>query len=229
MKGIKKSMNNKYINEEDRKYCYPNSDVLINKLNITDYDELYNAEREIVAYQTLDLLLNPVKGNFDFDHLKEIHKRLFGNIYEWAGTPRTCIVIKETSFCMPEHIESYAEEIFSKLKNERFYLKYDYNNKMLHIANLFANINALHPFREGNGRTQREFIEELSKINGINLDLSKVSKNNMSNASIESYNGKNEKLLNMFSECSTKLSYYEKIEYCNLYFLDEENKPIKLL
>ena len=73
----------------DNKYCYPNSAVLRNKLNITDKNELFEAEKELTAIRLRELQENPVKGKFDFKHLKAIHKYIFQDIYDWAGMERT--------------------------------------------------------------------------------------------------------------------------------------------
>ncbi len=70
-----------YEYEWDKYYCYPNSFVLKNKLNINDAAELYSAERTITALKTAQLLLNRMDGNFDFEHLKKIHFFLFCDIY----------------------------------------------------------------------------------------------------------------------------------------------------
>ena len=76
----------------DSTYCYPNSDVLKNKLNITDSNELFEAEKELTAIRLRELQGNPIKGNFDFNHLKAIHKYIFQDVYDWAG----CHSIKPT-------------------------------------------------------------------------------------------------------------------------------------
>ena len=101
-------------------------------------------------------------------------------------------------FCLCEYIDSFANDIFSKLKKEVYFTKYSYEVKLEKLVELFADINALHPFREGNGRSQREFIEELAKINGIDLNLTTVSKDDMIVASHDSINGHYEKLLEIF-------------------------------
>ena len=92
---------------------------------------------------------------------------------------------------------------------------------------LFADINALHPFREGNGRSQRIFIESLAKINGINLDLANVSKMDMIIASHESINGDYKKLKDMFQKNSHIISEKEILEYINIYCSDELKKIVK--
>ena len=85
---------------------------------------------------------------------------------------------------------------------------------------LFADINALHPFREGNGRCQRIFVETLAKVNGIYLDLTYVSKIDMIIASHESINGDYSKLKDMFKKNSYILKEKERLEYINIYCLD---------
>ena len=114
--------------------------------------------------------------------------------------------------------ESYKFYIHN-LKKEKYFITYDYDVKLHKLADLFSDINALHPFREGNGRSQRVFIESLAKINGINLDLTNVSKMNMIVASHESINGDYKKLKEMFKSNSHNLSEEERLEYINIYIV----------
>lgn len=211
----------RYTYERTGTYCYKDSDVLINKLHITDEDDLYEAERSLVAIRIAQLNEEPIKGNFDFEHLKSIHKFLFQDIYSWAGHIRACNIAKEDLFCLCQYIDSFANDIFGKLKEENYFVMYDYEEKLNKLVQLFADINALHPFREGNGRTQREFIEELAKINGINLNLTNVSENDMIIASHDSINGHYEKLLDMFKKNSSLLSNEEKNYFVKLYCTKE--------
>lgn len=164
---------------------------------------------------------NPLKGNFDFDYLKTIHKYLFQDIYRWAGDIRNCNIAKQDLFCLTENIESFANDMFNKLKKENYYMNYDYETTILKLVELFADINALHPFREGNGRSQRIFIESLAKINGINLDLTNVSNMEMIVASRESINGHYDKLNIMFKENSYQIPEEERLKYIELYCLNK--------
>ncbi len=118
---------------------------------------------------------------------------------------------------MPEYIDSYSKEIFDKLKKEKYFIKYTYDKKINCLVELFADNNALHPFREGNGRAQREFIESLAKINGIMLDLTQIPKMDMIIASHDSINGNYEKLITMFKNNSTQLSLEKQLEYIKIY------------
>lgn len=104
----------------DKVYCYPNSDVLANKLNIRDIDRLHEAERRITMLRLDDLLNNPIKGNFDLRHLQSIHEYLFQDIYEWAGKIRIVDIAKSNMFCKVQFIDTQANEIFGKLKSDNF-------------------------------------------------------------------------------------------------------------
>lgn len=205
----------KYSYVNDGTYCYPNTSILINKLNIKDDKVLFEMERKLVSLRIDELIDKPLKGNFDFDYLKSIHKFLFQDIYKWAGIPRTCAIAKNNLFCLPEYIGSYASDVFNNLSKEKYYINYDYDIKLNKLVDLFSDINALHPFREGNGRSQREFIEALAKINGIYLDLTSVPKMEMIIASHEAINGYNEKLYDMFITHSHNITKEEQIKYIN--------------
>ena len=211
----------KYTYEKTANYCYKDSDVLINKLNITDEKDLYDAERGLVTLRTAQLNEEPIKGYFDFNHLKSIHKFLFQDVYRWAGDIRNCNIAKQDLFCLCEYIDSFANGIFGRLKKEQYFIKYSYEIKLKKLVELFADINALHPFREGNGRSQREFIEELAKINGIDLNLTTVSKEDMIIASHDSINGHYEKLFDIFKKNSVPLSEEERICFIKLYCIKE--------
>lgn len=138
-----------------------------------------------------------------------------------AGDIRSCNIAKQDLFCLTEHIESFASDIFNRLKTEKYFIDYENETKLEKLVELFADINALHPFREGNGRIQRMFIEALAKINGINLDLTNVSKTDMIVTSHESINGNYEKLKNMFKSNSHILNDEERLEYIRIYCSDE--------
>ena len=214
----------KYTYERTVDYCYKGTNVLINKLNITNDEELYNAEMELVSLRIYELNEKPLKGNFDFKYLKDIHKYLFQDVYKWAGEIRNCNISKQDLFCLAEHIESFGNEIFDRLKKENYFVGHDSEETLCKLVELFADINALHPFREGNGRSQRIFIESLAKINGINLDLTNVSKIEMIIASHESINGEYNKLKEMFKNNSHTVSEKEKLKYINVYCSNELKK-----
>lgn len=181
-----------YEYEQDEFYCYHKSHTLKNKLNIIDEEKLKQAEREITALRTAQLMKNPIKGKFDFDHIKKIHVFLFGDIYEWAGKVRLVNISKGNQFCLCQYIDSQMEDVLNKLKKEKYLEGLDIVNMSKRLSYYLGEINAIHPFREGNGRTQRMFIQELSEYNGYKLDWSKIKEEEMLEASVQSFNLKYE-------------------------------------
>lgn len=174
--------------EEDGKYCYPGTNILRNKFDIRDADTLYQIERELTMARYFALEKEGITGNFSLKHLRSIHGYLFQDIYEWAGKLRTVDISKGTVFCLTPFIEPQFEELYRTLKKEGF-LKGITDRQLLseRLAFYLGEINMLHPFREGNGRTQRMYIEQLCKNNGrFEIHFSKSSKEEMLQASIES-------------------------------------------
>lgn len=195
--------NYSYDYEWDVKYCYPASNVLINKLNITDAQTLSIAEREITSVKLAYAKLNPINGNFDLKHLQDIHRFLFEEIYPWAGELRQVNIAKGNQFCLSHNLEMYADSIFSKLKKENYLIECD--NLPRRLAYYLSEINVLHPFREGNGRTQRLFIEYLADNAGATVDFSDVSPEEMIVASAESFACEYEKINAMFERITKQM------------------------
>ena len=192
-----------YEYEWDKEYCYPDSNVLINKLGIKNHDELVTAEREITSLKIAMAKAEPIKGNFDFEHLKRIHKFVFEDIYTWAGETRNVNISKGNQFCLSQNIEMYAADIFAELKADKYLI--DYGCNIAHrLAYYLSEINVLHPFREGNGRAQRLFIEYLADHAGYKVDFSDVTADEMIIASAESFARDYDKINKMFERITTK-------------------------
>lgn len=184
-----------YEYEYDPYYCYGNTNVLKNKLNIRNPATFLEAEREISALKVASALKDEIPGNFDVAHLKRIHLFLFEDIFEWAGQFRKVNISKGVPFANYDLIDKYLTEKLDELKKED-YLK-ECTDKMSlgkRLAYYLGELNAVHPFREGNGRTQRMFIEYLSRKNGYEIEFSKINKEDMIDASIKSFYGNNSAL-----------------------------------
>ena len=158
--------------------------VLRNKLGIKDQESLSKAERMITSYKLAKLYLDPGEQTFDVKHYLSIHKFLFEDIYYFAGEIRTENIAKRIPFCVPDFIFS---ELTRVLKNARDNIyKIDSRDKLLRfIVELYAEIDIIHPFREGNGRVEREFIRQLMeyicKVNCLDnyyLDYSLITDRN---------------------------------------------------
>jgi cell filamentation protein len=202
-----------YEYEWDNKYCYPNSPVLKNKLNILDAEALSIAEREITAVRIAEIMDKPVRGVFDFKHLKDINSAIFSDVYSWAGNPRTVDISKGNQFCLCKHIDVYAKGIFDKLKNESFLLNVTKNDIAYKLTYYLSEINVLHPFRDGNGRTQRVFIEYLAQCAGFDVDFSQVTGKEMIEASALSFIKEYDKMNDMFTRITSSISSEEQKVY----------------
>lgn len=134
--------------------------------------------------------VNPVAGSFDFDHLRETHRRLFGDVYDWAGQLRQVDISKnDTRFANAGYLESAGKKLFQQLAKENQLHGLSPDELSQRLGEYLGEINVLHPFREGNGRTQREFIGQLARENGYRINWEGISQNDMVNASIEAYHG----------------------------------------
>jgi cell filamentation protein len=169
------------------KYCYPNSDVLINKLNIRDYNLLEEADSRYSTQRLLELQTNPIEGNFDLDHLKNIHYYIFQDLYYFAGKLREEDIIKgNTHFAKYQYIETNAIKLFKELKEENYLIETSFSQFCEKTSYYMAELNIIHPFREGNGRTIREFIRILALKNGYQIKWNSINQKTLFKASVES-------------------------------------------
>lgn len=188
----------------DSKYCYPDSDVLINKLNIRDKDELFEAEKKLTFTRLQKLQSEPIKGHYDFKHLKAIHHYIFQDIYDWAGKERTVEIGKGNLFCTVACIQEYAKSVFGKYYAQCHAAKGNFDDYIRVFATNYGDLNALHPFREGNGRSQREFARLVCLECGYDFDLSCATHKEMLDASILSFNKDDSSgLIKIFSKAIT--------------------------
>ena len=209
---------------EDSKYCYPDSEVLINKLNIQSADELFEVEKQLTFIRLQELQTNPIRGKFDFTHLKKIHEYIFQDIYEWAGKIRTVEIGKGNLFCTTACIQSYADSVFGRFYSQCKSNKADRVKFVKVLADNYADLNALHPFREGNGRTQREFTRLVCLECGYAFDLSCTTHNEMLDASIRSFNyGDTSLLYNIFLRAVIPLEEYEAIDEFSIKILSSDD------
>lgn len=168
-------------------YCYEGTNILVNKLNIKDSEELESYETSVVSLKLMALNKKGITGNFDVAHFVSIHKFLFEDIYNFAGLFRTENIAKDYfQFAEWEYIDSELERLLSELKSENYLVGLSKEQFASRLAYYWAELNVLHPFREGNGRTTREFLRQLSLKNGYILNLHKISPQKLFNASIKS-------------------------------------------
>ena len=213
-------------------YCQPNSDVLKNKLGITNKEELAIAEAKfsfarLVGMQDKALPKNPT---YDLKRLMKIHKEIFQDVYDWAGKLRTVDIAKGNYFCLKEHMQIYAISIFEDFYSNCYAHRDDKKSFVKILSSKFADLNALHPFREGNGRTQREFTRQLCLDCGYVLDFADTTKQEMLNASILSFNkGDNTGFHKIFERSLISKKEYEKKKAFKIKYLSEKETPDEIV
>lgn len=188
----------------DMVYCYPNSDVLKNKIGIRNKEQFERLEKRLTMLRILELVDKPIQGKFDLGHLQSIHKYIFQDVYDWAGKIRKVDIAKGNMFCNAKFIESQAAEIFGMLKAENYLQGLNEKEISVRLAYYFSEINALHPFREGNGRSQCEFIRTLALHTGYVINFANVSAKEMLKASEDSFLCDYERMEQLFSRCIRK-------------------------
>lgn len=168
------------------RYCYPGTNVLINHYDIMDDKQLQSMENILTTQRLSELQDLPVPGDFNIQHLQKIHESIFRDLYPFAGELRTENITKDGfSFAQARFIREAAVPLFEKLMHENWG-----NMGREHLADrlafYMAEINVLHPFREGNGRSLREFIRCLALEAGYDIDWATEPKEKVLRASIES-------------------------------------------
>ena len=169
--------------------CYEGTTCLINKLNIRDEKVLNEIEADITFAKSSLLEKEPIDGNFDFEHYKKIHRFLFSDLFDWAGEIRTVNISKKgTDFVRCENIERIGTLCLAKI-SKGYLININRTEFAKRISELYHDINMLHPFREGNGRTQRIFFAQLIRHYGYDIDFSKIDADFLMFATIRAANG----------------------------------------
>lgn len=179
--------------------CYPGTTVLVNKLGIQSQSDLDAVEGTLVSAKAALWEQTEPVCTFDFSHYCAIHRYLFEDLYDWAGTPRTVDISKKgTQFCPAAQLEQTSTAIFSRLKKKAYLVGLAKEAFILSLVDFYERTNELHPFREGNGRTQRVFLAQLAHRAGYVLDFSCIDPDDLMLATIQAANGTNDFLRELF-------------------------------
>lgn len=180
-------MNQSAYDAFDDPYCYRGSFVLKNKAGIRAADRL---ERFEVEMTTLRALETRPSGKFGAAHYRAVHRHLFRDVYAWAGRYRTVRTSKGGNvFCYPEHIASQMDKLFARLQQPQFRGAAPAREFIAAGASFLAELNAIHAFRDGNGRAQLSFMHSVSIRAGHEFDLSKIRQRAFMKAIISSFHG----------------------------------------
>ena len=137
-------------------YLYEDTDVLKNKLDIKEQDLLDDAEADYVVYRLKELAMNPLEGKYDLEHLMEMHRYTFQDLYEWAGKARVISIYKEEEvlggqsieYSDPFDIATDIRYVLSDMK-EKNWIAMDLETASLEFCDSLARLWKIHPFREG--------------------------------------------------------------------------------
>jgi len=168
-------------------YCYRGTTVLKNIPDLRTQEELDSFE----AASTMQRADEPLPaGRLSLSHYQAIHHHLFQDVYRWAGKFRSVRMSKDQSaFCYPEYVGQEMKSLFSGLAAKRFLRNLALPAFAQEAADFLATLNAIHPFREGNGRTQTLFLALLADQAGHPLDLEKLSPALFLAAMVRSFQG----------------------------------------
>lgn len=154
-------------------FIAPGSTVLRNKLGIEDPQALAGAENDLLEFRIAQLRERPilVRRSYDLPHLQALHRHLFQDVYEWAGDLRTVGLARGggESFIPPLDIARPVEHVAQRIRESDFLRTLRSEEVPQEVAYLYDYLNFAHPFREGNGRTQREFFSQLLSVAGYGL------------------------------------------------------------
>lgn len=166
-------------------YCYEGTTVLKNLPDIHKQDALNEFEAAMTTQRSDELL--PI-GELDGTHYCAIHHHLFQDVYSWAGRFRTVRISKgENAFCYPEYIEQEMQSLFYNLKNQNYFENLSADEFITCAAHFLSTLNAIHPFREGNGRAQTSFLLLLADHAGHPLNLNQLVPERFMEAMIASF------------------------------------------
>jgi cell filamentation protein len=159
-----------------------------NRFGLTNLHELQERETPLALRRLVELGVRPIDGVFNTAHLQSIHRYIFQDVYPWAGEIRGVGISKPGAlFPPPQYLKPALDDLFSRLASEGLLQALPQNAFARRAACYLGEINAIHPFREGNGRAQREFIRELADQAGHRLIWKGYTQAQMADASSRSF------------------------------------------
>lgn len=169
-------------------YTYPGSSILRNKLGLTEQEILDGHERLFVVARLMQTEKPPT--TFDYTHFRALHFHMFQDVYDWAGQERTVFIRKGDSFFgHPLHIRDNGVRLLRELRTSLKENQHSFAALPSILSHFVNEMNALHPFREGNGRHLREFLFQVVAEMGCGFKAAALERNLWIEASIAGFNG----------------------------------------
>ena len=180
---------------------YPDTRCLVNYYGIKDKPTLRRIDKRISSIRTAELLKEPLDMPFSFDQLKAIHSHLFGDLYPSSGMIRTSSSKKHREYCQPEYIEQSAERLFGNLRDSKYLRGIDDLDDFVNeLAYYMGEVEALHPFVDGNGRTTRFFFNALSLKAGYVIGWGSADPDHFLEANVAALDGDYQALIDVLEE-----------------------------
>lgn len=196
-----------YWNSHSDAYQYPDSTVLRNRFDAQDGAELEALELNATLARMPQVHTYMQDKKITFKLWQDIHRILFQDVYEWAGQIRTVQLSKGgTLFAHPQHIQSEADRVFKELRGEDHLNDISQTELSRRLAYYFSECNALHPFREGNGRVQKLLFSELVRRLGYRIEWKQLSNDEHLRGVIDGYHNRFDTLIAIFERIMQRAS-----------------------
>jgi cell filamentation protein len=178
----------------DDPYCYPGTNVLKNRRNLRTQEALDRFETAITAQRFNEPM---PAGELTEQHYRRVHLHIFRDVYAWAGEYREKVRISKggSTFCYPEHVPREMAKLFKDLRRDNNLQGLSAQEFARRAAIFLATLNAIHAFRDGNGRSQLAFMGVLAKATGHQLLLDRIIPEDFLAAMIRSFQGDEEPLI----------------------------------
>lgn len=205
----KNNLSRQEISTENVFARYPNSRSRVNYFGITKKDVLDDVDRMLSAIRTAELFVSPIDEPLSVEYFVKIHKRMFGDLYPYAGVFRNKNAAKRTEFVPPEMIERMLNEIFEKLEASDYLRKLDEDDDsedfLNELAYFMGELEAIHPFVDGNGRVIRFFITLIANRAGYYISWGSADPDQLLEASIAAIDGDYQSLVDLLEEITIPL------------------------
>lgn len=190
-----------YKPQPDEEECYPGTGCMVNYFNITDKALLKKVELLFANARTAELFVKDIDLGLSFEYLQALHGHIFGDLYPSAGVVRTSDASRRTEFCRAQFIDEMAGEIFAKLRKDKYLERIDDKEDFVNdLAFYMGELEALHPFRDGNGRTARFFFNRLLKNAGYRALWAEADPDRTLEANIAAIDGDYQPLIDVLDE-----------------------------